>query len=249
MSMVVHADGLGVRLGPRQVLEGVSFSAEAGDLVAVLGPNGSGKSTLVRALVGLIEPSQGHLVVLGSAPGSSAAGRIGYVPQIKSLDRTFPALALELVVSAHRNSWPGPLRRADREWGLAALERAGAAHLANRQVSRLSGGELQRIYLARAIAQDVKLLILDEPESGIDAAGTSDLYEQLDAFREHSSGTVILVTHDWDAALHHASRVLLLKGRQIAFGPPTEALSESNLRAAFGHVGHAHAMHGGRGHS
>jgi len=126
---------------------------------------------------------------------------------------------------------------------LSALDRVGAAHLAGKQLSQLSGGELQRVYLARALARDIRVLILDEPESGIDVAGTSDLYDQLDSFRAESNGTVVLVTHDWDAALHHATHVLLMRSRQISFGTPSEALSEAHVRDAFGHVGHEHRVH------
>jgi zinc transport system ATP-binding protein len=252
MNEILSAKNVSVRLGGRVANSGITFSTNRGDLVAILGPNGSGKSTFIRALVGLLPITEGVIEVLGNPPGKCKAGRIGYVPQIKSLDRTFPALAVELVASARRGTWPGALSAADHAWSASALERVGAGHLAGRQVSRLSGGELQRVYLAKAMAQGVELLILDEPESGIDAAGTSDLYGQLDTFRAETGGAVILVTHDWDAAIHHASHVLLLNGRQVSFGSPAEALSEESVRAAFGHVGHAHgvqsASHQGHDH-
>ncbi|MBO6576445.1 MAG: metal ABC transporter ATP-binding protein [Rhodothermales bacterium] len=242
MSITLAAENLHVRLGERDVLSHVSFLAEGGDLVAVLGPNGSGKSTLVRTLIGLTPPTAGQLLVLGHVPSLVPAGSVGYVPQIKTLDRTFPARAVELVASARSRAWPGRLDRELRTWSERALGRVGAAHLSDRQVNQLSGGELQRVYLARAMAREVEVLLLDEPEAGVDAAGTADLYALLDDFREQTGGTVVLVTHDWDAAVHHASKVLLLKGRQIAFGTPADALSEPNVRAAFGHVGHAHGV-------
>ncbi|MFT4604872.1 MAG: zinc transport system ATP-binding protein [Rhodothermales bacterium] len=245
MSPTVSICDLAVQLGNRQVLTGISFEAYPGDLVAVLGPNGSGKSTLVRSLIGLIPVSVGSVEIIGCAPGDCPAGVIGYVPQIKSLDRSFPAQALELVASAHDNAWPGFLGREKKAWSLRALERVGASHLAPRQVSELSGGELQRVYLARAMATKARLLILDEPETGIDAAGTSDLYALLETFCHDEGGTVLLVTHDWDAALHHASKVLLIKQHQISFGTPEVALSDAHVRSAFGHVGHAHAVQSG----
>jgi zinc transport system ATP-binding protein len=236
----VEVRDLSVSLGSRDVVSGVSFSASEGDLVAVIGPNGSGKSTLVRALVKLVNPARGTIRILGQAnPGP---GEIGYVPQIKGLDRTFPAQAIELVGSARNGSWPGILNAETRRWSTNALERVGAGHLAEKQVSQLSGGELQRVYLARALARDIRVLILDEPESGIDASGTTDLYAQLDIFRTRSSGTVVLVTHDWDVAVHHATHVLLMRNSQISFGKPSVALTESSVRAAFGHVGHEHRV-------
>lgn len=244
MNPSIAIDQLGVRLGSRQVIKGITLEAFPGDLVAVLGPNGSGKSTLIRSLIGLVPRSEGRVHIAGAEPGECPAGDIGYVPQIKSMDRTFPAQAIELVASVRGNTWPGRLSPEVRDWSLKALDRVGAAHLSERQVSELSGGELQRVYLARALATDVKVLILDEPETGIDAAGTSDLYALLESYCSEQSGTVVLVTHDWDAAMHHASKVLLIKQSQISFGQPADALAERHVRAAFGHVGHAHGVTG-----
>ncbi|NNE71462.1 MAG: metal ABC transporter ATP-binding protein [Rhodothermales bacterium] len=244
MNPSIAIEKLAVRLGQRDVLRDITFAARPGELVAVLGPNGSGKSTLIRSLIGLVPLARGQVRIAGAAPGACAAGAIGYVPQIKSMDRTFPAQAIELVASVQRNAWPGRLDAARRDWSLKALRRVGAEHLADRQVSELSGGELQRVYLARALATDVQVLILDEPETGIDAAGTSDLYALLESYCSEQQGTVLLVTHDWDAAMHHASKVLLLKQTQISFGTPAVALAEEHVRAAFGHVGHAHGVTG-----
>ena len=241
-SPVIAAADLGVRFGDHAVLEGLTFEAEAGDFVAVVGPNGGGKTTLVRVLLGLLTPDTGAAHVFGRAPGAVEPGLVGYVPQVKGLDRSFPARAVDLVLTAVHQRWPFRIRAEERERALDALGRVGAEGLADRALNELSGGELQRVYLARSLARAPRLILLDEPATGIDVAGAADLYDVLEADQAARDTTVLMVTHDWNAAYHHASHVLLMDGRQIGFGPPPEVLTDECLREAFGHTGHAHAM-------
>lgn len=236
---MIDVQHLTVQLGDRTALQDITFHAERGNFVAVLGPNGGGKSTLLKAILGLITPISGSISISSDASGTER-GTIGYVPQIKSLDRTFPALAIELVVTSIIRRWPGRISVEERRTALHALEKVGADHLANRAISTLSGGEVQRVYLARAIIREPRLLLLDEPESGIDISGTQDLYSLLEAFHREANACIIMVTHDWDVALHHATHVLLVNTRQNAFGSPSEALTEEAVRNTFGHVGHKH---------
>ncbi len=236
---MIDVQRLTVQLGGRTALQDITFHAERGNYVAVLGPNGGGKSTLLKAILGLISPISGSISISSDATNTGRS-TIGYVPQIKSLDRSFPALAVELVVTSIKGRWPGRISIEERRTATAALEKVGAGHLANREISTLSGGELQRIYLARAIIREPRLLLLDEPESGIDISGTQDLYTLLEAFHREANACIIMVTHDWDVALHHATHVLLINGRQNAFGSPSEALTEEAVRNTFGHVGHKH---------
>lgn len=238
----VSVSDLVVHFGDHAALDGISFTATAGDFVAVVGPNGAGKTTLLKALLGLTQPDGGAVRLFGLPPTDLPDGGIGYVPQIKTLDRSFPAQALDLVVTALRHRWPFRIRPAERAKAVDALERVGATHLAERSLGGLSGGELQRVYLARSLVREPRLLILDEPATGVDAAGTTDLFDLLEAYQRTHEATVLMVTHDWNAAYHHATHVLLVDGRQIGFGPPEDALSEPCLREAFGHIGHAHAM-------
>jgi zinc transport system ATP-binding protein len=244
---MIRVDDLTVRLGDRDVLQHLSFTADRGDYVAILGPNGGGKSTLLKTILGLYSPSSGRIQISDAASHEEGV-HIGYVPQIKSLDRTFPARAVELVVTAIRNRWPAVITRAERRVALAAMERVGAEALADRSVSSLSGGELQRIYLARAVIREPDLLLLDEPESGIDVTGTKDLYTLLETFHRATRTCILMVTHDWDVATYHASHVLLVNVRAFAFGPAHEALNEEAIRNTFGHVGHEHAMLAGADH-
>ncbi len=238
----IATDGLAVCYGDHDALRDVAFQVPAGRFVTILGPNGSGKTTLLKVLLGLEAPAAGTVRVLGQLPRAVAAGAVGYVPQIKTFDRSFPAVAVELVLSALHQRWPFGVGDDERMQAVQALDQVGARHLADRALGELSGGELQRVYLARSIIQEPALLLLDEPATGVDRAGAHDLYDLLDAYQERTNATVLMVTHDWNVAYHHASDVLLLDRDQVSYGPPKEALSEDHLREAFGHVGHAHTM-------
>ncbi len=244
----VSVDQLRVQFGDHSALCDVGFQVQGGDFVAVVGPNGSGKTTLLETVVGLQRPTAGRVQVFGKAPRAVAPGVVGYVPQVKTLDRSFPAQAIEVVLSALHQRWPHRTQDADREQGLNALARVGAGELAERPVGKLSGGELQRVYLARSLIRTPRLVVLDEPTTGVDAVGTLDLYAFLETYQRECEATVLMVTHDWNTAYHHADQVLVLDGTQVSFGPPEEALDEQCLREAFGHVGHAHAMLMGGGH-
>jgi zinc transport system ATP-binding protein len=240
--IVVSANQLDVRYGAQEALNGVHFQVERGNFVAILGPNGSGKTTLIKALLGVIPVSSGALEVFGSGPGRIDPARIGYVPQVKTMERTFPALAVELVVSGARRRWPARVHADEKDRAIEVLDSVGAAHLAERPLNTLSGGELQRVFLARSLIRRPELVMLDEPAAGIDVAGASDLYELLEQYQNQHSATVLMVTHDWHVAHHHATHVLLINRLQVGYGTPDHVLTEPNLRQAFGHVGHAHTM-------
>jgi len=235
-------DDVSVRFGEFTALEGVTFEVPHGAFLAVVGPNGAGKSTLMRAALGLVAPTRGRALVYGQPPGTGAR-RVGYVPQIKTFDRSFPAQAIELVLSGVRGAWPGPLRRAERDLALGALARAGAEHLAFRPLGRLSGGELQRTYLARALVREPDLILLDEPATGIDTLGEQDMYALLERERRARTITVAMITHDWDVAHHHATHVAVLNRRLFACDRPALALCEDCLSRAYGHGQHAHVAH------
>ncbi|HKJ70961.1 MAG TPA: metal ABC transporter ATP-binding protein [Gammaproteobacteria bacterium] len=236
---MVSARGLTVRFGDVSALEDVSFHIRPGDFLAVLGPNGSGKTTLFHCLLGLL----GYRGTI-----DNRARRIGFVPQIKTFDRSFPGRPVEVVTSGITGRWPGWRDRRHFDRARAALERVGAAEYADRPLAALSGGQLQRVYLARALVHEPELLLLDEPATGVDRVGEHDLYEYLEAYQaEHPGVAIAMITHDWEVARHHASRSLILNHRVIGFGPSAEVVTDECLRRAFGHMGHAHELGAARG--
>lgn len=239
---MIEVENLCVCFGEHLALREVAFQLKKGDFLAIVGPNGAGKSTLLKVLLGLVYPSEGMVKILGKNPKDLEPGLIGYVPQVKTMDRTFPAISLELVMTGLQPKWPWRLKKEKREKALEALKQVGAAHLAERSISKLSGGELQRVCLARSIVREPQLIMLDEPATGIDAVGEADLYLQLEKYQKKNNATIIMITHDWHAAMHHANKVLLLNKKMIAFGNPAEVLNEAHLRRAFGHVGHTHHL-------
>ncbi len=243
-SPAIEADGLSVRFGDYIALKELSVTVPESAFVAVLGPNGAGKSTFLKTCLGLVQPIQGSLQLFGQSPKSVPAEWLGYVPQIKTLDRTFPALAMELVATGFNRAWPGRLAGEKKDRVFHALEQVGARHLANRSLSRLSGGELQRIYLARGLIREPRLVLLDEPATGIDPAGEQDMFRVLETYQAKSKATILMITHDWHTAVHHASHILVLNRKAIGFGETSSEFAESLLREAFGHVGHDHSYEG-----
>lgn len=238
----IEAENLSAKIGEHIALEGVTLTVPEGAFVAILGPNGAGKTTLLKVLLGLIEPTGGMVHIFNREPGEVPPEWIGYVPQVKTMDRSFPALSVELVMTGLSLRWPWRRRSEEYREATSALEHVGAAHLALRRLGRLSGGELQRICMARSIVRRPKLIMLDEPATGIDAVGEADMYRMLEGYQGESGATLIMITHDWHVATHHADHVLLLNCQQISFGTPQAALSEDYLRKAFGHIGHEHEL-------
>lgn len=242
MSSAIEIKNLSFSYDEIKVLENISLSIPDNSFVSIVGPNGAGKSTLMKILLGLIKYEKGEVSIFGKTPAEADPSLIGYVPQIKTMDRNFPALAIELVTSGLTRRWPWSVKGNEREKSLEALAMVKSVNLAERTLSELSGGELQRVCLARSIVRSPKLVVLDEPATGIDAIGEADLYNLLEAYQEKSKATILMITHDWHVAHHHSDYVLLLNRKQVSFGIPKEALSENNLRIAFGHIGHEHGL-------
>lgn len=240
---VVDVQHVSVSFGDFVALADVSFAVPESAFVAIIGPNGAGKSTLLNVLLGLIPPDRGAVTVLGKAPSALAGMRVAYVPQKKTFAQQFPATILELVVSGMTGTWPWRITRPQRELALAMMEKTGVAHLADQSVHRVSGGELQRAFLARSLANSPDLLILDEPAAGMDLKGEAAMYHILCDYQAESGATVIMITHDWEGARCHADLVLLLDRAVVDFGPSREVASESRLLSLFGHRGHVHETH------
>lgn len=240
-SPALHVHHISLQYGDAPILEDVSFDLVPGEFLAIVGPNGAGKSTLVKVVLGLKTPHKGHALIFGQ-PAGVQPKRLGYVPQLKTFDRTFPATAEELVITGLRQSWPARVRPDEAELAAAALERVGAGALARRPLARLSGGELQRAYLARALVRRPELVMLDEPATGVDYLAEHDLYDLLESYQADSGATIVMVTHDLSAARYHASKVLVLNRRVHGYGSPDVVMTEECLELAFGHRHHSHAL-------
>jgi len=240
--IVVAFENVTVRFGSHTALENITLEIKGGLFITIVGPNGGGKTTFLKLILGLLEPTIGNVNVFGEKPLKNLTQAIGYVPQIKTFDRSFPALPIELVATGLTGSWISILSKAQKKLALEALDQVGATNLARKPLGKLSGGELQRIFLARSIIRKPKLLLLDEPASGIDVAGEIDFNNILEDYKKRQNATIIMITHDWESAFHHSDYVLLLNRSVICYDEPKKAFSEKWLRIAFGHLGHSHDM-------
>lgn len=236
MSLALAVTGLTVRYGEVLALDGVDLVVEEGEACGLVGVNGSGKSTLFKAAVGLVRPVAGAVSVLGgSADAARRAGLVAYVAQADEIDRDFPVSVADVVLTGRYHRM-GPLRRPsprDRAAVAEALDRVGLADLAGRQVGRLSGGQRQRVLLARALAQEARLLLLDEPFTGVDAASEAAVTAVL---RDLVAGgcSLVVSTHDLSMLPALCARSVLLHRRVLAHGPTAEVLTPENLARTFG---------------
>lgn len=220
--------------GNRQALDDISFSVAKGERVAVIGPNGAGKSTLFKAIVGVMHISSGRITIYGEDTHSSHTN-VGYVPQQSAIDWTFPASVFDVVMMGRSRHigwfrWP---RKDDRDIVHDVLAHLSLDHLADRQISELSGGQRRRVFIARAMAQDTRLMVLDEPFTGVDQTAEQEIIESLDILTNHGI-TLLLSTHHMENAALHFDKILILRQRLLAYGPPGDALTTANLRDAFG---------------
>ena len=193
--------------------------------------------------MGLLRPDSGVVKVFGENPERLAAGTLGYVPQVKTLQRSFPARAIELVATGLHPAWPWRLDADTKSRATDALRLCGVEHLAQRPVGRLSGGELQRVFVARSLARKPKLLLLDEPAAGMDLSAEAALYHLLMHYRREHLCTIVMITHDWEGARAHATHGLLLNRRVLAYGTAEEVIDERALLGVFGHRGHIAETH------
>lgn len=229
---------LTVEMGGIRVLDRVSLTLEKGEVAAVVGPNGAGKTTLLKAVLGLVPIASGTASIDGQriAPHYRGPLPIGYVPQRMEFDRGFPITVAEfagLRLSAGSTTFL-QRRGTTRTRVMEVLHRVGADHLAHRLLGRLSGGELQRVLIAFALLGEPDILFLDEPVAGLDISGEETLYQLVEELRRIAPLTVLMVSHDLQVVYRKASRVFCLNRSLLCSGPPTEVLTEENLRRAYG---------------
>jgi manganese/iron transport system ATP-binding protein len=232
-SPALEVSGLTVMLGDVKALDDVSFKLAKGDSVAVVGPNGAGKSTLFRVIAGTLSPQSGRISVFGAAPGGHIC--IAYVPQASSVDWRFPVTVFDVVMMG-RTRKIGYFRkatRADRSHVYQCLEMVNMEELSGRQIGMLSGGQKQRAFIARSLAQEAEIILMDEPLTGLDIKSQNDIFTILRSLA--SRGVTLLVsTHDLETAAEKFPRVMLLNRKLIALGPGEEVLKPELLLTTFG---------------
>ncbi|MEM8849541.1 MAG: metal ABC transporter ATP-binding protein [Pseudomonadota bacterium] len=215
---LVRIEGLSVAYGGKTALSGVDMSVEPGEIVTIVGPNGSGKTSLLRAMIGAIRPASGQVHL---KPGL----RLGYVPQRLHVDSTLPMRVGRFLGLPVRSSMAA--RR-------TALDRAGAPDLMDREMSRLSGGQFQRVLLARALMTEPDLLLLDEATQGLDQPGSAAFYRQIEEVRRETGCAVVMISHELHVVMAASDRVICINGHVCCQGTPAVVASAPEYRALFG---------------
>jgi zinc transport system ATP-binding protein len=224
ISSAATVEDVSFAYGPDPVLDDVSLELCGGEFVALVGPNGSGKSTLLRLMVGLLAPQRGRLTLFGSDPRQLRdRARLGFVPQRPRLAAGVHATVEDVVRAGRltRSGWLGRRAVGDRAAIDAALEAVGLSDLRHEAVEKLSGGQQQRAFIARALAGEPELLVLDEPVAGVDADSQRAFSASLQHLVDERGGTVLLVSHELGAVAHALDRVIVLKRRILFDGTPT----------------------------
>jgi zinc/manganese transport system ATP-binding protein len=248
---LLRLEGIGVRLGGRQVLADVTFSLGKGEFTGIIGPNGAGKTTLLRVILGLIEPSDGRVLVDG-APlhrktlHNKNKAAIGYVPQKLVIDPDMPLRARDVVslgLDGHRLGFGFPSRQR-RELVEAALADVGADGYADARVGELSGGEQQRVLIAHALISRPKLLLLDEPLANLDLHSEQEIVAVLGKLAREHDISVLLSAHDMNPLLAVMDRIVYVANGYAASGPTDEVVTSAGLTKLYGHHVDVVRVHG-----
>ena len=215
---LVKADDISIQFGDRQVLQNVSLTVKQGQVLTLIGPNGAGKTTLVRIILGLVKPQSGRI----EKPKNL---RIGYMPQKLHVEATMP-ITVRRFLELARHKMGAPID--------AILEEVQITHLMNHQLRSISGGEMQRVLLARALSQQPQLLVLDEPAQGVDVAGQAELYQLINDIRARHNCGVLMISHDLHLVMAKTDEVVCLNHHICCHGRPEQVSIDPSYLALFG---------------
>lgn len=233
---IVELNDVWARYNEKWALKSIYLSCYPGEILGIVGPNGSGKTTLLNVILGLIRPEKGTVRLFGREPDKESRLEVGYLPQISRADRSFPVTVLDVVLMG-LYSRLGLFRRPNPKNIQTAMEMLGQVNMADqahRPFGILSGGQQQRVQIARALVSQPRLLILDEPATGIDSVAQEDFYELLAKFRDEQGVSAILVSHDIGVITSHADHVACLNREIHYHGEPEFCLSPEIQRKVFG---------------
>ncbi len=244
---VVVASDLTVGYDDKLVWKDANFTVKQGEFVAVIGPNGAGKTTLFRLLLGLQKASSGTISIF-DAPPRRGNSKIGYVPQRHNIGNDTNIECIELIRLAHSGNRFGfsLSSREEKKKAMDVLESVGAAELAHKALSELSGGELQRIYLAEALVSNPEMLLLDEPLASLDIKRTKDLVELMSKVVKSRNVTTFLVAHDINPLIHFLDKVIYIANGKVATGTAAEVLTSKRLTELYGTP--VEVLHDSKGH-
>lgn len=237
IDVAVDIRNLSVTLSGTAVLKDVDLMIPKGTFLGLIGPNGGGKTTLLKCILGLIKPEKGRVTVLNHpATRVRPKGSIGYVPQNPIADLDFPVSVYDVVMMG-RYSMIGPLRKAsttDREIVMRVLKQVGMSDLKTRPIGHLSGGQQQRVFIARALSSEPKILLLDEPLTGIDTKAQNEFYRLLGTLKRDLSLTLVLVSHDIGVIPNYTEEIACVNQKIHLHGKPDKVLTHESLREAYG---------------
>ena len=230
----LEIENASIGYGEKIVMHNLSFQVPHGARVAVVGPNGAGKSTLFKALVGILPLHSGRILIHGESPGTHK-DCVAYVPQREDVDWRFPVTVSDVVMMGRfgQMGWWSRPSKDDKQIVRKSIEQMGIADLADLSIGQLSGGQQQRAFLARALAQEPHILLMDEPFTGVDATTQEVTFGLLDHLRKRQV-TTIISTHDLNLAASRFDLVLLINHRLIAYGTPQQVFTKESLASAFG---------------
>jgi len=239
MQAAIKAEHLEYAYARTAVLKDISFAVSEGEFFVIIGPNGSGKTTLLKILSGIHKPQSGSVVIDGNPlqtySRKSLARAVAYVPQMIQTDFPFTVREVVLMGRSPHLGMLGLEAQEDLDLAEEAMGITGVGHLANRRLSQLSGGECQRVYIARAICQQTNIIILDEPTASLDLAHQVRIMDLMEKLKKEQGITVVMVSHDINLAAMYGTRVLLLKeGRLLHLGLPQEVMTFETLEDAYG---------------